>query len=88
MTGALRISESGGRVRLGLDGFGDVDGATLQEAADALVVRLLQVAMALRSGGATPIYPSGCPDLADVEFVWRVGEHAARGRDPRDLLFG
>ena len=33
----LRICEIGGRVRLGLEGFGHVEGPTLQEAADVLV---------------------------------------------------
>ena len=88
VTTALRISEIGGRVRLGLDGFGDVEGATLQEAGDALVASLLRIAMALRSEGVGPIYPAGCPDLAQLEFVWQLGDYAAAGRDPRELLFG
>lgn len=88
VTPALRICEIAGRVRLGVDGFGDVEGATLQEAADALVARLLNIAMALRSDGIGPIYPAGCPDLAQLEFVWQLGDYAAAGGDPRDLLFG
>ena len=84
----LHISEIGGRVRLGLDGFGDVEGPTLQEAADALVARLLHIAIALRDGGIGPVYPAGCPDPAHLEFIWQLGDYAAAGGDPRDLLFG
>jgi len=84
----LRISELGGRVRLGLDGFGHVDGETLQEAADELVARLLSIAMAIRSGGIGPLCSECCPDLAVVDFVWKLGEIAAAGGDPRELLFG
>lgn len=84
----LRICEVAGRVRLGLDGFGDVEGETLQEAADALVARLLHIAIALRSSGIGPIYAAGCPDPAHLEFIWQLGDHAAAGGDPRDLLFG
>ena len=60
---ALRISETDGRVRLGLDGFGDVEGATLQDAADELVAHLLHVAMALRADGIAH------PQFADVRTV-------------------
>lgn len=84
----LRVSEIGGRVRLGLDGFGDVDGDTLQEAADELVTRLLSIAMVIRSGGVGPLCSECCPDLAVLDFVWQLGELAAAGGDPRELLFG
>ena len=83
----LRISENAGRVRLGLDGFAYVEGASLQEAGDALVVRLLEIAMLLRTGDLAPVYAAGCPDLAHLDFVYRLGDHAAAGGDPRDLLF-
>ena len=85
---ALRIREVGGRVRLGLDGFRDAEGATLQEAADELVAHLLHVAMALRAGGIGPICSECSPDIALLDFVWEFGELAAAGRDPRELLFG
>jgi hypothetical protein len=84
----LRINEIDGRVRLGLEGFGDAEGATLQEAADALVARLLGVALALRAGGIGPIAGECCADPGALDFVWTLGEHAAAGGDPRDLLFG
>jgi hypothetical protein len=78
----LRVSEIGGRVRLGLDGFGDVDGDTLQEAADELVTRLLSIAMVIRSGGVGPLCSECCPDLAVLDFVWQLGELRGRGRSP------
>jgi hypothetical protein len=84
----LRISETGGRVRLGLGGFGDVEGDTLQEAADELVTRLLSIAMLIRAGGVGPLCSECCPDLAVLDFVWQLGELAAGGGDPRELLFG
>lgn len=84
----LRIREIDGRVRLGFDGFGAVEGASLQEAADELVARLLRVAMAVRADGVGPIC-SECPaDVALLEFVWELGEVASTGGDPRELLFG
>lgn len=84
----LRIREIDDRVRLGFDGFGDVEGASLQEAADELVAHMLRVAVALRANGVGPIC-SECPaDAALLEFVWELGEVAATGGDPRNLLFG
>jgi len=84
----LRISEADGRVRLGLDGLSSVEGQTLQEAADALVCRLLVIAMAYRSNGAGPINAECGADPALMEFIWELGEIAASGRDIRDRLFG
>jgi hypothetical protein len=75
-------------LRLGLDGFGDVDGDTLQEAADELVTRLLSISMVIRSGGVGPLCSEGCPGLAVLDFLWQLGELAAAGGDPRELLFG
>jgi hypothetical protein len=84
----IRIAELDGRVRLGLQGFRDVEGATLQEAADALVAHVLHVARALRADGIGPLSSECCADPALLDFIWQVGEHAQAGRDPRDLLFG
>lgn len=85
---ALRVTDAAGRVRLGLEGFGDVEGTTLQDAADALVAYMLGVAMAFRSGGIGPLCAECCPDPSVLDFVWTLGEHAAAGGDPRELLFG
>jgi len=84
----LRISEVDGHVRLGLDGLGEVEGATLQEAGDALVSRLLTIAMALRSGGIGPVSSECDVDRGLMEFIWRIGDVAAAGGEPRELLFG
>ena len=84
----LRISEVDGRLRLGLDGFGDVEGASLQEAGDALVARLLEIAMAFRSGAIGPLSTECGIDHGLLEFIWRIGDIAAAGGEPRELLFG
>jgi hypothetical protein len=75
-------------VRLGLPGFQEVEGATLQQAADALVAHILHVATALRAGGVGPLSSECCADPGILDFIWKVGEHAQAGGDPRDLLFG
>jgi hypothetical protein len=84
----IRIAELDGRVRLGLPGLRDVEGATLQEAADALVAHLLHVAIALRTGGVGPLSAECGADPAILDYIWKLGEHAQAGGDPRDLLFG
>ena len=84
----LRIAEGEGRIRLGLEGFGDVEGETLQEAADALVVYVLQVAVAVRAGGIGPMYTECSPDPALLDFLWRLSELAEAQGEARDLLFG
>jgi hypothetical protein len=85
-TPALRLVEDGGRVRLSLAGCVCADGATLQEAADELVRKLLLVAMGVRSGGFG--FSSECPtDSQVLAFVWEVGEISAGG-DIRRRLFG
>jgi hypothetical protein len=84
----LRVSEVGGRVRLTLSGLGAGEGASLQEAADELVRRVLLIAMAFRASGIGPVN-SECPlDLSLLDFVLELGEIAARGGDIRPRLFG
>ena len=79
----LRVREVDGRVRLGLEGFGDVEGATLQEAADELVTYLLRVSMSVRAGGVGPLCSECAVEISHVEFLWELGEAAAAGRDDR-----
>ena len=62
-------------------------GASLQEAANDLVDRLLTLAISIRTSGLSATSESGAIDVAWVDFIWRVGEHARRGGDIRDLLF-
>ena len=85
----LRIHETTGYCRLWLGGYVFGDGATLQDAADALVARLLVLAMSFRSGGGMRISRElGPPDLRWFEFIYELGEIAAAGGDIRDWVFG
>ena len=84
----LQISERDGRVRLCLEGFSYAEGETLQEAGDALVRKMLVIAMSLRNGGVGPL-SAECPvDLPILDFIWQLGDVAASGGDVRELLFG
>jgi hypothetical protein len=82
------LTEAGGRVRLTLRGVGHGEGASLQEAADELVRRVLLIAMAFRRSGIGPISSECRPDLALLDFVFEIGEIAARGGDIRARVFG
>ena len=85
----LRIQETTAHCRLWLGGYVFGDGATLQDAADALVARLLNLAMSFRSGGGMRISRElGPPDLRWFEFIYELGEIAAAGGDIRDRVFG
>jgi hypothetical protein len=84
----LELTEVAGGVRLTLRGLAQAEGATLQEAADDLVRRVLQIATAFRSGGIGPV-SSECPlDSALLDLVFELGEIAARDGDIRPRLFG
>ena len=86
-TPAVDVLHAPGRVRLRLAGIGHVEEATFQDAADALVHKVLVLAMAIRSGGVR--FSSDCPvDAALVAFIWELGDIAAAGGDVRDRLFG
>ena len=87
-TPALSIREVGGRCRLDLGGHSHGEGATLQEAADDLVRRLLALAMSLRSGAGFRVSPE-VPgvDLRWFEFLYELGAIAARGEDIRARVF-
>jgi hypothetical protein len=84
----LRIREVGGRVRLSLAGLSQADGATLQEAADALQCRLLVLALAYRSHGFPPVPVEGAVGFAWSAFLRELGEIAASGGDVRARVFG
>ena len=83
----LTVQESPGRVRLRLGSLAHGDGATLQDAADDLVQRLLTYAMAFRANGMRPPLELGPPDLAAMDFLYQLGEIAAVGGDIRSRLF-
>jgi hypothetical protein len=84
---SLTVQESSGRVRLCLGGLAHGDGATLQDAADDLVQRLLTYAMAFRASGFRTPAELGPPDLAAMDFLYELGEIAAAGGDIRSRLF-
>ena len=85
----LEVRQVGGRVRLLLGTLAYGEGATLQEAADDLVARVLALVMAFRSGGIGPLPSEGPrPEPAMLEFLYELGEIAAAGGDIRDRLFG
>ena len=87
-TPALSIREVAGRCRLNLGGHVHGEGATLQEAADDLVRRLLALAMALRSEAGFRV-SSEVPgvELRWFEFLYELGAIAARGEDIRARVF-
>jgi hypothetical protein len=87
-TPTLRVDEIAGQVRLSLDGFFSAEGATLQEAADELVRKMLVTLLAFRARGISGLGVMGRPDMKVVGFLREVGEFAAAGGDIRDRLFG
>ena len=78
----LSVLETEGGCRLSLGGFAVGTGGTLQEAADQLVSRVLDTALALRARGVshTPALPV---DLRVVEFLSDVADVSVRGGDVR-----
>jgi hypothetical protein len=83
---ALHVRETGQGCRLTLAGLAYGNGATLQEAADDLVARLLTMVLCLRSSGFRPA-PGVRHDPGALAFLWELGEIAQRGEDIRDRLF-
>jgi hypothetical protein len=74
------------RLRLAADAWGD--GATLQEAADDLVARVLRQAKALRGNGWICGNELSPRDRRWLDFLYEVGEIAERGGDVRRLIVG
>ena len=87
-TPALELSETGTGCRLSLDGWTHGEGETLQEAADQLVARVLDVALRFRSSGYRFTHALGRPHADDLRLVWELGEIAARGGDIRGRVLG
>jgi hypothetical protein len=84
----LYLRESAGCCRLVLSGLTYGDGRTLQEAADDLIARLLDMILLVRTVGfrfSTDIPP---PDYRLLDFIWELGERVARGEDIRERVFG
>ena len=83
---SLTITESGELVRLQLGGLARGEGASLQEAADDLIRRLLALVLAFRSSG----FKVSCeirPDLETMDFLYELGEIADAGGDIRARVF-
>jgi hypothetical protein len=85
---ALEVHSHGGRCRLSLGGHVYGEGDTLQEAADDLVVRLLNAVLCFRASGFRISAELGPPDLRWLEFLWELGELTARGECIRSRVFG
>jgi hypothetical protein len=83
---ALNITEAGGRVCLNLGGFAQGQGASLQEAADELIRRIVELALAFRSTGCAASSELS-PDLETMNFLHELGEIAAAGGDIRARVF-
>ena len=82
----MTITEAEGSVCLDLGGFAQGNGSSLQEAADELIRRILELALAFRSSGCT----ASCElhsDLEAMNFLHEVGEIAAAGGDIRVRVF-
>jgi hypothetical protein len=84
---ALNITEAGGRVCLNLGGFAQGEGSSLQEAADELIRRILELALVFRSSGCSASRELP-PNLEAINFLHELGEIAAAGGDIRERVFG
>ena len=85
----LRLYEcDDGACRLALVGLACGRGDTLQEAADALVLNVLNVIAATRASGLQIPGELGAGDVRMLNFLHELGEDAARGEDIRNRLFG
>ena len=83
---ALNITEAGGRVCLNVGGLAQGEGSSLQEAADDLIRRMLELALAFRSSGCVTSRELR-PDLETMNFLHELGEIAAAGGDIRARVF-
>lgn len=87
-TPPLRLHGDSDRCRLTLVGVTSGSGSTLQEAANDLLVRLYDLALALRHGDVRVTSETG-PLATDIAgFLWEIGDTAARGGDLRARVFG
>ena len=78
----LRVTEHAATCRLSLGDIAHGDGRTLQEAAEALVSRVLCLVLGHRSGAWAPDDPQA------RAFVAELDDMIARGEDIRPRLFG
>jgi hypothetical protein len=85
-TPALELCETGNGCRLSLGGWAHGEGETLQQAADRLIARLLDIALRFRTSGYKFVRTG--PSIAELSFVWELGEIAAGGGDIRPRVLG
>ena len=74
-------------MRLQLGAIARGEGASLQDAADDLIRRLLGQALAFRASGFRGSSEL-LPDLETLDYFHRLGEIAAAGGDIREHVFG
>jgi hypothetical protein len=86
-TPALSVRDDGGRCRLVLAGVAFGDGSTLQDAADDLVTRLLDLVFCVRANGLPHAPDLGPPDSRTVRFLWELSQQVPSRRDLRARLF-
>jgi hypothetical protein len=84
----LMVEETAEGCRLSLGALTSGSGRTLQEAADDLMARLVDLALAFRRSGFRLSSESPLADRASLEFIWEIGERASRGEDVRVRVFG
>jgi hypothetical protein len=85
---SLHLETCGESCRLVLAGVTHGNGASLQEAADDLVARLLGIVLVVRTRGLRFPAELGPPDARVLDYLWELGELAARGEDLRGRVFG
>ena len=83
----LNVDETDSGCRLTLGGVTSGHGATLQDAADDLIARLLNLVMVIRSSGLQIPSELGPPHPQVLQFLWEIGEMASRGEDIRQRVF-
>ena len=86
-TPELRLHAHADRCRLHLVGVTYGNGATMQEASNDLLARLFDLGTATYDGRFRATSEFGAPDRRVLDFLWEIGELAARGGDIRGRVF-
>jgi hypothetical protein len=87
-TPELELHHRTDRCQLSLAGVSTGYGTTMQEAATDLLLRVHDLALALRRGGLRMTGETGRPDPRVTGFLWEIGEIVVRGGDIRARVFG
>jgi hypothetical protein len=85
-TPELQLQAKSDHCQLHLVGVTYGNGATMQDASNDLLARLFDLATTVRSGQYRPTSEFGVPDLRAMDFLWEIGELAARGGDIRQRV--